>query len=85
MRKYFNWFISFLIIFTKIRGVKRSLLFLIFVVGISSCNWTTGVFEKNLEFKSHEWPSLIKPDIAFEITDTVSMYNIYIVLRHTDA
>jgi gliding motility-associated lipoprotein GldH len=85
MRKYFNWFISFLTIFTKIRGVKRSFLFLVFVVGFSGCNWTTGVFEKNLEFNSHEWPSLIKPTITFEITDTVSMYNIYIVLRHTDA
>ncbi|MEJ0081147.1 MAG: gliding motility lipoprotein GldH [Puia sp.] len=41
-------------------------------------------FEKNLTFDNHAWPSSVKPDIAFEITDTVSTYNIYIVLRHTD-
>jgi gliding motility-associated lipoprotein GldH len=74
-----------LINFIKIQGVKRSFLFLVVCIGISACNWTTGVFEKNLTFKDHEWPSSAKPDIAFDITDTVSLYNIYIVVRHTDA
>ena len=75
----------FLFNFTKTRGVKNSFLFLAMIIGISACNWTTGVFEKNLTFTGHEWQSAVKPDIAFEITDTVSSYNIYIVLRHTDA
>jgi gliding motility-associated lipoprotein GldH len=65
--------------------VKRSSLFLAACIGLSACNWTTGVFEKNMAFNDHEWPSVVKPDIAFEISDTVSSYNIYIVLRHTDA
>jgi gliding motility-associated lipoprotein GldH len=52
---------------------------------ISACSWTTGVFEKNQPFNSQEWPSSVKPDIAFEISDTNSQYNIYIVLRHSDA
>jgi len=65
--------------------LKISFLLLTAVIGLSSCNWTTGVFEKNLNFDHHEWPSSVKPDIAFEITDTVSTYNLYIVLRHTDA
>jgi gliding motility-associated lipoprotein GldH len=69
----------------NIRGVKISFLFLVAVLGLSACNWTTGVFEKNLTFDNHEWPASVKPDIAFEITDTTSSYNIYIVLRHTDA
>ena len=55
------------------------------LIGISACNWTTGVFEKNWTFHDHDWPSTIKPDIVFEISDTVSLYNIYIVIRHTDA
>ncbi len=38
-----------------------------------------------MPFDNHEWPSSVKPDIVFEISDTVSLYNIYIVLRHTDA
>jgi gliding motility-associated lipoprotein GldH len=78
-------FITTLFKTIKIRGIKSSFLFAVFVIGMSACNWTTGVFEKNLTFPNHEWPASIKPDIAFEITDTVSSYNIYIVLRHTDA
>jgi len=66
-------------------GVKRSFLILAATLGFSACNWTTGVFEKNLRFKDQEWPSSVKPDIAFEITDTISSYNIYIVIRHNDA
>ena len=85
MRKNFIRFIPLLFNFAKIQGVKRSLLFLAAFTVVSACNWTTGVFEKNLEFNDHEWPSSLKPDISFDITDTVSLYNIYIVLRHTDA
>ena len=65
--------------------MKRSLLVLAAFIGISACNWTTGVFEKNRIFNDHQWSSAIKPDIPFDISDTVSLYNIYIVLRHTDA
>jgi gliding motility-associated lipoprotein GldH len=50
-----------------------------------ACNWTTGVFEKSQAFDNQEWPSSVKPEIAFEISDTNALYNIYIVLRHTDA
>lgn len=57
----------------------------LFLLAIAGCNWTTGVFEKNLNLPDHQWPSAIRPDIAFTITDTVSLYNIYIVIRHTDA
>jgi|SRR5450432_305222 len=63
---------------------KYFLAFLVFF-SLTSCNWTTGVFEKNLTLPEHEWPATAKPDIAFTITDTVSLYNIYIVIRHTDA
>ena len=65
--------------------MKRSFLYLAVMMSLTACNWTTGVFEKNQTFDNHDWPSSLKPDIAFEITDTVSLYNIYIVLRHTDA
>jgi gliding motility-associated lipoprotein GldH len=65
--------------------VKRSLLILTAVIIFCGCNWTTGVFEKNQDFTSHEWGSSVRPDIAFEISDTISSYNIYIVVRHTDA
>jgi len=85
MYKNFKRFIPLLFNFTKIQGVKRSLLILSAFTIVSACNWTTGVFEKNLEFNDHEWPSSLKTDISFDIADTVSLYNIYIVIRHTDA
>jgi len=85
MLKIVNRFKLMLFYFTKIVAVKRAFLCLSAIVVITSCNWTTGVFEKNMPFDNHEWPSSLKPDIVFEISDTVSLYNIYIVLRHTDA
>ena len=85
MLKIVNRFKLMLFYFTKIGAVKRAFLCITAIVVITSCNWTTGVFEKNMPFDNHEWPSSLKPDIVFEISDTVSLYNIYIVLRHTDA
>jgi len=43
------------------------------------------VFEKNISFKTQEWASANKAVIPFEITDTASLYNVYIVFRHTNA
>jgi gliding motility-associated lipoprotein GldH len=57
----------------------------VFLFSLAGCNWTNGVFEKNLNLPDHQWPSAVKPDIAFTISDTISLYNIYIVIRHTDA
>lgn len=43
------------------------------------------VFEKNTAIPKHEWRSDFSAKGNFLITDTVSAYNIYLVLRHTDA
>src|SRR5881275_2317887 len=43
------------------------------------------VFEKNVPLPNHEWDSRFKPTISFDIEDTASFYNIYLILRHTDA
>ena len=43
------------------------------------------VFEKNVTLPKQSWPSDEKPVINFTITDTTSLYNIFIVLRHSDA
>ncbi|MBS1596676.1 MAG: gliding motility lipoprotein GldH [Bacteroidetes bacterium] len=59
------------------------ILFLTFF--ISSCSMTTGVFEKNIVIPKQQWESGFKPEIDFTIKDTISLYNIYIVLRHTEA
>ena len=51
---------------------------------MSACT-TIDVFEKNVSIPNLEWSSTFKPEIAFEVGDTASLYNIFIVLRHTDA
>ena len=45
----------------------------------------TEVFEKSTPIPKHEWKYDRQPAFEFAITDTASLYNLYIVLRHTDA
>ena len=51
---------------------------------ITSCN-KIDVFEKNTLIPNYEWKSSFTAKGSFTITDTLSAYNIYLVLRHTDA
>lgn len=44
-----------------------------------------GVFEKDIAFKKQEWPAAYQPSFSFDIADTAAAYQIYLVLRHTDA
>jgi gliding motility-associated lipoprotein GldH len=43
------------------------------------------VFEKNIVIPKNQWQYSLKPSFDFIIKDTAASYNIYIVLRHTDA
>jgi gliding motility-associated lipoprotein GldH len=42
-------------------------------------------FEKNAEIPQHEWSYSLQPEVNFTITDTVTPYNVFVTLRHTDA
>jgi gliding motility-associated lipoprotein GldH len=42
-------------------------------------------FEKNIQIPKHEWSYQLQPEIEFTITDTISPYNVFITVRHTDA
>ena len=57
------------------------LLLLVFCV---SCQ-TIDIYEKTTAFSTHSWPAAKQPSFTFNITDTTSLYNIYLVLRHDDA
>lgn len=50
----------------------------------SSCK-TNDFFERNIEIPNHSWERSFKPSVSFDILDTVSLYNIYVTLRHTHA
>ena len=68
-------------------GCNKILLILVFVTGsliISSCK-QIDIFEKNTVIPNYEWKSNFIISGSFTITDTVSAYSIYLVLRHTDA
>jgi gliding motility-associated lipoprotein GldH len=43
------------------------------------------VFEKTVPIPVQSWFYSHKPSFSFTITDTAAAYNVYIVLRHTDA
>lgn len=45
----------------------------------------TDLYEKNVAIPGHTWEYAFKPRVEFTITDTISSYNIFIVVRHTDA
>lgn len=57
---------------------------LLVVLVTTGCN-TIGVFEKMESFPKHEWASAERLSFDFDIADTASFYNVYVVLRHTDA
>ncbi|MFT4205125.1 MAG: gliding motility lipoprotein GldH [Chitinophagaceae bacterium] len=50
-----------------------------------SCRYKVGYYEKNVVVPYHAWSSSFRPNFTFEITDTANAYNIYILVRHTDA
>jgi gliding motility-associated lipoprotein GldH len=52
-----------------------------------ACSVPQGVFEKDVILPGQQWESNYKPTINFDIkgADTAARYNIYLVLRHTDA
>lgn len=52
-----------------------------------SCNPPSGVFEQDIALPHQQWDSGFHPTFTFNISDkdTAYRYNVYIVLRHTDA
>ncbi|MFT4154558.1 gliding motility lipoprotein GldH [Parafilimonas sp.] len=65
----------------------KYLKFLIFIVpafSLSACN-TIDVFEKTAPIPLHEWSSHNPLSFTFQAKDSMAYYNIYFVLRHTEA
>jgi len=42
------------------------------------------LFQKQATIPSQQWPYTDVPQFTFHIEDTTSLYNVYVVLRHTD-
>ncbi len=72
----------------KLKGVNNRLFhyifFIIILMGVASCR-QIDVFEKNVPIPDANWFTSNPVTGSFIITDTVSAYNIYVILRHNDA
>ena len=68
--------------------VKRPLLLitycLLLITAFVGCK-QIDVFERNASIPKHEWNYNFQPSFEFNIADTSIEYNLYVVLRHTDA
>ena len=62
----------------------RWMLFIACCLLITSCT-QLDVFEKNTVIPKYEWQSDFIVKGSFAIKDSLASYNIYLVLRHTDA
>ena len=50
-----------------------------------ACNFPIDVFEKDIPLPQQQWQSSFQPQITFTVADTAASYNVYLVVRHTDA
>jgi len=66
------------------KNYSSVILFIIISLCLAACSQTE-VFEKNKSIPKHQWHYDLKPSFDFTIKDTTALYNLYIVLRHTDA
>ena len=65
-------------------STRSMLLLAILSASLASCT-SLDVFEKSVSFKNQQWPGSEKPSFGFHISDTASLYNIYLVFRHTNS
>jgi gliding motility-associated lipoprotein GldH len=42
-------------------------------------------FEQTVQISRHEWSTEKVAEVSFNVTDTTNLYNVFVVLRHTDA
>ena len=62
----------------------RTVGILLLTLSFFSCK-NVDLFEKNTPIPGFKWQAAFDISGSFHIADTVSAYNIYIVIRHTDA
>jgi gliding motility-associated lipoprotein GldH len=61
----------------------KNLIFTFCAIIFASCT-TLDVFEKSTPFPSQNWNSNNAVSVDFAVTDTNSLHNFYLVLRHTE-
>src|SRR5258705_12414542 len=64
--------------------VKQVVFIIIISINFIACSHIN-VYDKSVAIPSQTWYYNNVPSFSFNITDSLAYYNIYIVLRHTDA
>jgi gliding motility-associated lipoprotein GldH len=72
-----------MISFVKTSWMKFVIIFIV-VCCLTACNQIE-LFEKNTPIPNLKWQNNYNATGSFIITDTTSLYNVFVVLRHTDA
>jgi gliding motility-associated lipoprotein GldH len=54
-----------------------------FILFLVACT-TVDLYEKTVSVPGHEWKSDFKPEFDFTIKDTVPLYQVFFVIRHTE-
>ncbi len=67
------------------KSVKFLITYFLFLISYLSGCKQIDVFERNASIPKHEWNYNFQPSFEFNIADTSVRYNLYVVLRHTDA
>lgn len=63
--------------------MKKILLIILSAWTLYSCG-KIDLYEKQVQIPAQKWSYNLVPEFTFQIDDTASAYNIYVVLRHTD-
>lgn len=63
--------------------LKKILILILIVLLFAGCI-SIDLYEKQVPIPDQEWTYDFIPEFSFQIKDTVSKYNIFIVMRHTD-
>lgn len=64
--------------------LKKIIAILSIALVFASCA-KIDLYEKQVKIPSQQWSDNYVPSFTFTITDTNSLYNLFIVLRHTDS
>jgi gliding motility-associated lipoprotein GldH len=65
------------------RLTRFSTILLSFTLSLVACT-TVDLYEKSVSLPGHEWTGTNKPEFDFTIKDTVSLYQVFFVIRHTE-
>jgi len=63
--------------------LRTAILLVSCAVCLVACT-TADLYERTVPLPDHEWKSSYKPEFNFIINDTASLYQVYLVIRHTE-